>query len=107
VRQTKSVCDSHGQFADTQIKKYDCKNLEYAGTTRISSAILAGSDFFLFGHLKSQMIGRKFDSPEDLIRWIQAAFLRISSDTIERVFDEWIDRAERCILYEGSYFPEE
>jgi transposase len=68
---------------------------------------LTPSNFFLFGHLKSQMIGREFNSPEDLIRWIRAAFLRISRDTSERVFDEWIDRVERCISHEGSYFPEE
>jgi hypothetical protein len=37
------------------------------------------------------MIGREFDLPEDLIRWIRAAFLRIFRGIIERVFDEWID----------------
>jgi hypothetical protein len=65
------------------------------------------SDLFRSGHLKAQIIGRQFNSPEDLTRWIQAAFLRISRDTVERVFDEWIDRVERCISHEGSYFPEE
>jgi hypothetical protein len=68
---------------------------------------LAPSDFFLFGHLKSRMIGGEFDSPEDWIRWIRVAFLRMSKDTIERVFDEWIDRVERCISHEGSYFRDE
>jgi histone-lysine N-methyltransferase SETMAR len=52
---------------------------------------LAPSDFFRFGHLKSQMIERESDSPEDLTRWIRAAFLRMSRDTIKRVFDQWID----------------
>jgi hypothetical protein len=29
------------------------------------------------------MIGREFDSPEDLVRWIWAVFLSVSRDTIE------------------------
>jgi hypothetical protein len=68
---------------------------------------LAPFDFFRFGHLKSQMIGRELDSPENLIRWIRAVLRRISRGTIERVCDEWIDQVERCISHEGSYFPEE
>jgi hypothetical protein len=35
---------------------------------------LAPSDFFPSGHLKSQMIRREFDSPEDLIRAIRGLF---------------------------------
>jgi hypothetical protein len=53
------------------------------------------------------MVGQEFNSPEDLARWILAAFLRISRDTTERVFDEWIVRVERYISHEGSYFLEE
>jgi hypothetical protein len=68
---------------------------------------LAPSDFSRFDHLKFQIIGRDFNHPEDLIRSIWAVFLRMSRDTIKRVFDEWIDRVERCISHEGSYFPEE
>jgi hypothetical protein len=67
--------------------------------------ILLHLTFSYFG--KTQMIEREFDSPEDLIRWIRVGFLRISRDTIERVFDKWIDRIERCISHEGFYFPEE
>jgi hypothetical protein len=53
------------------------------------------------------MIGQEFDSPEDLIKWIREAFLRISKDIIERVFGEWIHRVEGCVSHENSYFPEE
>jgi hypothetical protein len=66
---------------------------------------LAPSDFFLFGHLKSQMIGLEFDSPEDLIRWIRAAFPRISRGRIERVFDEWIDEMRDTSHMKVHIFP--
>jgi hypothetical protein len=67
---------------------------------------LSPSDFFLFGHLKSQMTEREFDSPEDLIRRIRVTFLRMSRDTIEQAFGEWTDRIEIYISHERSYFPE-
>jgi hypothetical protein len=53
------------------------------------------------------MIGREFDSLENVIRWIQAVSLRICKHIIERVFNELIDRVERGISHEGFYFPEE
>jgi hypothetical protein len=104
------IYDAHGQFADRQIKsiigKISSMPVQLAPHPPYSPD-LAPSDFFLFGHLKSHSIGRQFDSPEDLIRGIQAALLVICRDTIERVFDEWIDRIESCISHEDSYFPEE
>jgi histone-lysine N-methyltransferase SETMAR len=96
VRQ-KSICDSHGQFANAHIKsiitKISSMSMQLAPHPPYSPD-LAPPDFCRFGHLKCQMIGREFDSPEDLVRWIRAAFLRISRDTIERVVDEWIDRVD-------------
>jgi hypothetical protein len=68
---------------------------------------LAPSDFFLFGHLKCQSMGIEFDGAEDLMEWIKAAFERISKATIEKVFDEWMERLQRCIAVEGAYFSEE
>jgi transposase len=68
---------------------------------------LAPSDFFVFGHLKSMMAGREFDSPQNLIAWIKATFERISRSLIERVFEEWMDQMEQCIAHQGSYFSED
>jgi hypothetical protein len=68
---------------------------------------LAPSNFFLFDHLKSMMIEQEFDSPEDLIAWIEATFERISKQVIQYVFEDWIERVERCIAHEDSYFSED
>jgi hypothetical protein len=68
---------------------------------------LDSSDSLLFGHVKEQMGGRGFGSPEDVLEWTREVFQRIRRDTIERVFEEWIRRVQECIECQGAYFPEE
>jgi transposase len=65
---------------------------------------LAPSDFFLFGYLKTKIIGLKFNSSEALLYWIKDEFQRIPSEVLEGVFESWIIRIQKCLEYKGDYF---
>jgi histone-lysine N-methyltransferase SETMAR len=68
---------------------------------------LAPSDFCPFGYLKEKILGREFESSEALLAWINAEFERIPRETLEEVYECWIVRLQKCIEYEGDYFPED
>jgi hypothetical protein len=40
------------------------------------------------------------------LAWINAEFERIPRETLEEVFECWIVRVQKCIEYQGDYFPE-
>jgi hypothetical protein len=64
------------------------------------STDLAPSDFYffsLFGKLKGQMAGSKFESPEDLFAMIRRLTNAISREELEFVFQEWERRLEECM----------
>ena len=52
---------------------------------------LAPSDFFLFGFIKSKLLGAKFDTVEDLKEAIEGILEDISPELLNRVFLEWED----------------
>jgi hypothetical protein len=58
------------------------------------------SDFFLFGYAKEKMFGREFESADALLDWLRQEFEGIRPDVLERVFESWITRVEKCIEYE-------
>ena len=66
---------------------------------------LAPSDFFLFGYLKNKLIGCNFDTREDLLFKSEKILKKITRDTLEKVFEEWIKRLKLCIELEGDYLP--
>jgi histone-lysine N-methyltransferase SETMAR len=68
---------------------------------------LAPSAFLLFGYLKEKMLGRAFESAEALLDWIREEFESIHPDVLERVFESWITRVEKCIQHEGAFFSED
>jgi hypothetical protein len=59
---------------------------------------LPPSDFFLF---EEKMIGREFESADALLDWVRQEFEGIRPDVLERVFECWITRVEKCIKHEG------
>ena len=65
---------------------------------------LAPSDFYLFGYLKNKMKGESFPSADDLLQRVLQILNNISTDTLKKVFDEWLDRLQRCINAKGDYF---
>jgi hypothetical protein len=64
---------------------------------------LAPSNFVLFGYSKEIMIGLEFESPEDLLEWIQATFHGIAKPVLEKVFTTWMERLETCVQRNGGY----
>jgi transposase len=65
------------------------------------------SDFLLFGYMKEKILGLQSESPEASLAWINAEFERIPTETLEEVFECWIIRVQKCIEYQGDYFPED
>jgi len=65
---------------------------------------LAPCDFFLFGYLKKQLEGRKFQNEHDLLNEVKRILMTICSDVLLRVYQEWIRRLKKCIEVEGEYF---
>jgi hypothetical protein len=58
---------------------------------------LVPSDFLLFGALKSQLSGRIFESPDELVWAIGEIASAIPRTTLERVFLEWKERLQQFI----------
>ena len=64
---------------------------------------LAPSDFFLFGHLKRLLIGKKIVDEEQLIYEIEVAFRSITKEMKMNVFEEWKRRLGETIRNKGKY----
>jgi hypothetical protein len=62
---------------------------------------LPPSDLFLFEYLKEKMFGREFESADALLDRLRQEFEGIRPDVLERVFESWITRVEKCIEHEG------
>jgi hypothetical protein len=67
---------------------------------------LAQSDFLLFGYIKQKIAGQEFVSAYCLLEAIREAFGHLSRPVLERVFDEWMMRLQKCIDYQDFYFSE-
>lgn len=63
-------------------------------------------DFYLWGRLKTSMMGMKFDSHEQQLVYIKKFFSEIKKDELQRVFDEWESRLQWVIDNEGDYYEE-
>jgi hypothetical protein len=55
---------------------------------------LAALDFFLFGHVKNRLQGITFQSYDELLTGIVAVLSRIPIETLQRVFEHWMERLE-------------
>ena len=64
---------------------------------------LAPSDFFLFGYLKKMLEGQSFIDGESLFVEATKILKSINREILEKVYDEWIKRLEKCIENEGEY----
>lgn len=67
---------------------------------------LAPSDFFLFGTLKNHPGSITFDSPDDILYWIEEKFQNFSIDTLISVFNNWEERLKWVIDNNGNYYPQ-
>jgi hypothetical protein len=63
---------------------------------------LAPCDFEVFGYIKGRPTGASFEYPGQLLQAIDAVFQSIEKSTLERVFQEWMDRlVQWCVAVGG------
>jgi transposase len=63
---------------------------------------LAPCDFYLCAYIKSRLAGASFEEPDQLLQAIDAIFQSIKKTTLERVFQEWVDRLAQCGVAVGG-----
>jgi hypothetical protein len=66
---------------------------------------LAPSDFFLFGYVKAKLQGMEFLSDQELLEAIREVVSGIASDTLNAVFEEWMERLEWVSKNNGDSYP--
>jgi hypothetical protein len=64
---------------------------------------LAPSNFYLFGKLKTMLMGSVFENEQELLDGIMRVLDRIPGGELESVFEEWVERLEICIHRVGDY----
>jgi hypothetical protein len=69
-----------------------------------SSPDLAPSDFWLFGRLKTGLVGRSFAEPEELLEAVREFMDGIPAMELMAVFKGWIDRVRWVITHHGEYY---
>jgi hypothetical protein len=52
------------------------------------------------------MAGIDFESPQELIDWIQRTFEVIPRHVLAEVFESWLRRVQDCTESKGSYIKE-
>jgi histone-lysine N-methyltransferase SETMAR len=66
---------------------------------------LAPSDFFLFGHLKYLLQGAIFASCDQLFAASHEIVAGIPQETLQGVFQHWMERLEWVSQNNGEYYP--
>jgi histone-lysine N-methyltransferase SETMAR len=64
---------------------------------------LAPSDFYLFGKLKTALMGSEFEDEQGLLGGVMAVLNGITSDELESVFEGWVRRLDACVERGGDY----
>jgi histone-lysine N-methyltransferase SETMAR len=64
---------------------------------------LAPADFFLFGHIKEQLRGHDFVSPEEAVRAYEDLVKNIPTKMWNSTFQNWFTRMSECINNNGEY----
>ena len=65
---------------------------------------IAPSDFYLFGYIKENLKGCKFESKEQLFSAITDIVSNISKDTLIKVFNHWKKRLLKVIDNKGDFY---
>jgi histone-lysine N-methyltransferase SETMAR len=63
---------------------------------------LAPSDFYLFGKIKTALMGFEFESEQELLDGVLGIVNTISREELECVFEEWLSRLDECVQREGD-----
>jgi hypothetical protein len=64
---------------------------------------LAPSDFYLFGKIKTALMGSEFESEQELLDGVLGIVNAISREELEGVFEEWLSRLDECVQRDGDY----
>jgi histone-lysine N-methyltransferase SETMAR len=67
---------------------------------------LAPSDFWLFGHVKTSLVGQIFDEPEQLLEAITEFLNEIQPPEVVAVFNHWVERVRWILENNGDYYHE-
>jgi hypothetical protein len=67
---------------------------------------LAPSDFWLFGHVKTLLVGQTFDEPERLLEAITGFLNETQLPEVVVVFSHWVERVRWVLENNGDYYHE-
>jgi histone-lysine N-methyltransferase SETMAR len=67
---------------------------------------LAPSDFWLFGDVKTSLVGQTFDEPEQLLEAITEFLNEIQPPEVAAVFSHWVERVRWVLENNGDYSHE-
>jgi hypothetical protein len=67
---------------------------------------LASSDFWLFGHVKTSLVGEIFDAPEQLLEAITEILKEIQLPEVVAVFSDSGGRVRWVLENNGDYYHE-
>ena len=65
---------------------------------------LSPCDFFLFGRLKSQLRGIRFNDDNDMLSALDSAIRDLTKEDFQNCFSDWFSRMHKCIDAGGEYF---
>jgi hypothetical protein len=67
---------------------------------------LAPSDFWLFSHVETSLVGQTFDRPEQLPEAITEFLHEIQPPEVVAVFSHWVERVRLVFENNGNYYRE-
>jgi hypothetical protein len=64
---------------------------------------LTASDFYLFGKIKTALMGSELESEQSLLDGVLGVVNAISREELEAVFEKWLSRLDQCVQRDGDY----
>lgn len=68
---------------------------------------LSPNDFFTFPKIKEKLRGQRFQSPEEAVEAYKMAILNTPTSEWNKCFNNWFERMEKCIKFDGMYFEKQ
>jgi len=96
--------DNARAHASLLIRSYLTKHQTSAVPHPPYSPDLAPADVFLFPKLKTTLIGRRFQTIEEIQGNATRELRTIRESALQEEFQQWKKRWERCIASRGDYF---
>jgi len=68
---------------------------------------LSPNDFFTFPRIKEKLRGQRFQSPEEAVEAYKSLISTTSTLEWNNCFNNWFERMEKCIKFDGIYFEKQ